>query len=276
MLGAIIGDIVGSRFEFDNHKSKDFSLFGGDGINHARCEYTDDSVMTVAVADALLGRSAGEDDGVFRDRLIGRMHYHGKNRLYAGYGTRFFFWIKDSLSEPYYSWGNGSAMRAAPVGWVSDSLAETERLAKLTAEVTHNHPEGIKGAQAVAAAIWMARSGQSKDQIRKYIEKNYYPEAFRKSLDEIRPTYGFDESCQGTVPEALTAFYESDSFEDALRNAVSLGGDSDTLTDITGGIAEAYYGIPDEIRREAMEFLDDEMRRIAGRFAEVFQKKCTE
>ena len=276
MLGAIIGDIVGSRFEFDNHKSKDFGLFGGDGINHARCEYTDDSVMTVAVADALLGRSAGEDDGVFRDRLIGRMHYHGKNRLYAGYGARFFFWIKDGLSEPYYSWGNGSAMRAAPVGWVSDSLAETERLAKLTAEVTHNHPEGIKGAQAVAAAIWMARSGQSKDQIRKYIEKNYYPEAFRKSLDEIRPTYEFDESCQGTVPEALTAFYESDSFEDALRNAVSLGGDSDTLADITGGIAEAYYGIPDEIRREAMEFLDDEMRRIAGRFAEVFQKKCTE
>ena len=272
MLGAIIGDIVGSRFEFDDHKSKDFELFGNDGVTDIPCEFTDDSVMTVAVADALLGREVQEDDEVFKRRLVEKMHYHGRKRMNAGYGTLFYRWLRDGSTEPYNSFGNGSAMRVAPVGWAAASLAEAEHLAGLSAAVTHNHPEGIKGAQAVAAAIWMARSGRSKEEIQQYIERRYYPKAFQRSLDEIRPEYTFDASCRGTVPVALEAFYEADSFEDALRNAVSMGGDSDTLADITGAVAEAYYGIPSPIRREAIAFLDEEMRRIAVRFAERYQK----
>ena len=272
MFGTIIGDIVGSRFEFDDHKSKDFNLFGNDGILDIPCEYTDDSVMTIAVADALLERKEGESDDVFKKRLVQKLHYHGRQRMNAGFGTLLYRWLRDGSTEPYNSWGNGSAVRVAPVGWVADSLEEAEHIARLTAEVTHNHPEGIKGAQAVAAAIWMARSGKSKEEIRAYMEQEYYPEAFQKRLDEIRPEYAFDVSCRGTVPVALEAFYEADSFEDTLRNAVSVGGDSDTLTGIAAGIAEAYYGIPDPIRREAMAFLDEEMRRIAVRFAERYQK----
>lgn len=275
MLGAIIGDIVGSRFEFDDHKSKDFALFGNDGITAVPCEYTDDSVMTVAVAESLLDRKEGESDDVFKKRLVERMHHHGRKRMNAGFGTLLYRWLRDGSTEPYNSWGNGSAVRVAPVGWVADSLEAAEHIAKLTAEVTHDHPEGIKGAQAVAAAIWMARSGKSKEEIRAYMERRYYPDAFRRRLDEIRPEYDFDVSCRGTVPVALEAFYEADSFEDTLRNAVSVGGDSDTLTGIAAGIAEAYYGIPDPIRREAMAFLDKEMHQIAVRFAERYQKQRT-
>ena len=276
MFGAIIGDIVGSRFEFDDHKSKTFGLFGNDGIMDIPCEYTDDSVMTVAAADALLNRVMQEDDDTFKKRLVEKMHYHGRKRLNAGFGTLLYRWLKDGSTAAYNSWGNGSAARAAPAGWAAHSLEEAERLAGLTAEVTHNHPQGIRGAQAVAAAIWMARRGKDKEAIRKYIEQKYYPNAFLKSLDEIRPDHAFDESCQGTVPVALEAFYESNSFEDALRNAVSVGGDSDTLADIAGGIAEAYYGIPDLIRSEAMAFLDDEMREIVVRFKEKYQKQGTD
>ena len=272
MLGAIIGDIVGSRFEFDDHKSKVFHLFGNDGIMNIPCEYTDDSVLTVAVADALLDREGQEDDEAFKKRLVEKMHYHGRKRMNAGYGPLLYRWLRDESTQPYNSWGNGSAVRVAPVGWFADSLEEAEHIAKLTAEITHNHPEGVRGAQAVAAAIWMARNGKSKEEIRAYMEQKYYPEAFQKRLDELRPEYAFDVSCRGTVPVALEAFYEADSFEDALRNAVSVGGDSDTLTGIAAGIAEAYYGIPDPIRREAMAFLDEEMRRIAVRFAERYQK----
>ena len=272
MFGAIIGDIVGSRFEFDDHKSKVFGLFGNDGVSDIPCEYTDDSVTTIAVADALLDREGLEDDETFKKRLVEKLHCHGRKRMNAGYGTLLYRWLRDGSTEPYGSWGNGSAMRVAPVGWVADSLEEAEHIARLTAEITHNHPEGVKGAQAVAAAIWMARCGNSKEEIRAYMEQKYYPEAFQKRLDELRPEYEFDVSCRGTVPVALEAFYEADSFEDALRNAVSVGGDSDTLADIAGGIAEAHFGIPDPIRREAMTFLDEEMRRIAVRFAERYQK----
>ncbi len=275
MLGAIIGDIVGSRFEFDDRKSKDFALFGNDGLTAVPCEYTGDSVMTVAVADALLEREPRESDEAFQKRLVEKMHYHGRKRMNAGYGTLLYRWLRDGSTEPYNSFGNDSAMRVAPVGWAADSLEEAEHIARLTAEVTHDHPEGVRGAQAVAAAIWMARSGRSKEEIRAYMERKYYPDAFRRRLDEIRPEYAFDASCQSTVPAALEAFYEAESFEDALRNAVSLGGDSDTLAAITGAVAEAYCGIPDPIRREAMAFLDDEMRRIAVRFAERYQKQRT-
>ena len=272
MLGAIIGDIAGSRFEFEDFKSKDFDLFGNDGVTPVRCQYTDDSVMTVAVADTLLGREAGESDRAFKQRLIINMHYHGRKRMNAGYGTQFYCWLRDAKTEPYNSWGNGSAMRVAPVGWVADTLAETVHLAALSAEVTHNHPEGVKGAQAVAAAIWLARNGKTKEEIRRHVEQQYYPDAFAHTLDEIRPGFEFDVSCQGTVPPALEAFYEADGFEDALKNAVSLGGDSDTLAAITGSVAEAFYGIPDPIRREATPFLDDEMRAIAERFRETYKK----
>ncbi len=275
MLGAIVGDIVGSRFEFDDHKSKDFALFGNDGVTAVPCEFTDDSVMTVAVADALLEREPRESDEAFQKRLVEKLRYHGRKRMNAGYGTLFYRWLRDGSAEPYNSFGNGSAMRVAPVGWAAASLAEAEHLAGLSAAVTHNHPEGIRGAQAVAAAIRMARSGKSKEEIRAYLEQNYYPQAFQKRLDELRPEFAFDASCQGTVPAALEAFYEADGFEDALRNAVSLGGDSDTLADIAGALAEAYYGIPDPIRREAMTFLDEEMRTIAVRFAERYRKRCT-
>jgi type I restriction enzyme M protein len=272
LFGAIIGDIVGSRFEFDDLKSKDFNLFGNDGITPVRCQFTDDSVMTIAVAETLLDREAGESDKAFKQRLIINMHYHGRKRMNAGYGTQFYCWLRDAKTEPYNSWGNGSAMRVAPVGWAADTLEETAHLAALSAEVTHNHPEGVKGAQAVAAAIWLARNGYDKEEIRRHVEQQYYPDAFAKTLDEIRPGFEFDVSCQGTVPPALEAFYEADSFTDALKNAVSLGGDSDTLAAITGSVAEAYYGIPDPIRREAMTFLDDEMRDIAVRFQERFQQ----
>ena len=229
MFGAIIGDIVGSRFEFDDHKSKDFKLFGDDGVMDVPCEYTDDSVMTVAVAESLLDRKEGESDEVFKKRLVERMHHHGRKRMNAGYGTLLYRWLRDGSTE-------------------------------------------TKGARAGAGAIWLARHGKGKEEIRRYIERTYYPDAFQRRLDELRPEYAFDASCRGTVPVALEAFYESGSFEDALRNAVSMGGDSDTLSDITGAVAEAYYGIPDPIRREAMTFLDDEMRQIAGRFAERYQK----
>ena len=271
MFGAIIGDIVGSRFEFNDHKSKEFDLFGGDDILPIPCEYTDDSVMTIAVADALLEFDAVDDDEAFKKTLIGKMHHHGRKRMNAGFGKRFYEWLRTSSTEAYNSYGNGSAMRAAPAGWVADSLEETERIAGLTAEVTHNHPEGVKGAQALAAAVWLARMGRSKDEIRTYIEDRYYPEAFSRSLDEIRPDYEFDVSCQGTVPVAMEAFYESADFEDALRCAVSVGGDSDTLADITAAMAEAFYGIPDDIRAAAMTFLDDEMRDVVKRFSDRFQ-----
>ena len=272
MFGAIIGDIVGSRFEFDDYKSKDFQMFGGDGIRTVPCEYTDDTVMTVAVADALLRRRETDSDEAFRKSLVERMHYHGRKRMNAGFGNFFYKWLKEGRTEPYNSFGNGSAMRAAPAGWVAETLEETERIAALTAEVTHNHPEGIKGAQAVAAVIRMARSKKAKDEIRSYIQKTYYPDAFQKTLDEIRPDYEFDASCQGTVPVAITAFLEADSFEDALRNAVSVGGDSDTLANITGGMAEAFFGIPRQIEEEAMTYLDDEMRNVVLRFRQKYQK----
>lgn len=262
MLGAIIGDIVGSRFEFDDHKSKEFELFGGDGITDCACEYTDDSVLTVAVADALLETNPLTDAENFKKVLVEKLHSHTEKRMNAGFGPGFYMWVKNGNTEPYNSYGNGSAMRVSPAAWTAGSLDEAEYIASLTAEVTHNHPEGIKGAKATAAAIFLARSGKSKEDIRHYIEEKYYPDAFAKTLDEIRPGYEYDGSCQGTVPPALVAFYESTDFEDALRNAVSLGGDSDTLTDITGAVAEAYYGIPDDIAEKAISYLDDEMKRI--------------
>jgi len=245
MLGAIIGDIVGSVYEWHNNKTKDFPLFRGD------CFFTDDTVMTVAVAEAINNGGKSND-------FIDSMKAWGRLYPDAGYGGRFGGWVFSDDREPYNSWGNGSAMRISPCAWAYNTLDEVEKAAENCAAVTHNHPEGIKGAQATAAAIFLARKGKSKDEIRTYISEKYGYD-FCRTLDEIRPTYRFNESCQETVPEAIIAFLESNDFEDAIRNAISIGGDSDTLAAITGSIAEAAYGVPEEMRQQALGFLDERL-----------------
>lgn len=256
MLGAIIGDIVGSRFEFDNIKTKDFELF------HKDCMFTDDTVMTLAIAKALLYFTEHKDSKFteFKTHLISTMHKVGNEYPNCGYGGHFADWIIKESTVPYNSCGNGSAMRVSAVGWISNSLPSAEWLAEVTAEVTHNHPEGIKGAKAVAGAIYLARCGKSKDEIKAYIESKYYKLDF--TLDEIRPTYDYEITCQKSVPQAIQAFLESNSFEDAIRNAISIGGDSDTVAAITGSIAEAYYGIDEELRETALSFLDEYLLEI--------------
>ena len=252
MLGAIIGDIVGSVYEWHSVKTKDFPLFG------EKCFFTDDTVMTAAVANALLNGGTADD-------FIDSMKRFGRHYPNSGYGGRFGSWIHSDDREPYNSWGNGSAMRVSPCGWFADALQEAEALAERSAAVTHNHPEGIKGAQATAAAIYLARSKHPKDQIKDYIEKKYKYNLSR-TLDEIRPAYRFNESCKETVPEAIIAFLESSGFEDAIRNAISLGGDSDTLAAITGGIAEAAFGIPKWIRDKAIGYIDTPLREVYDRW----------
>lgn len=250
MLGAITGDTVGSAYEFQNTKEYDFTLFLGNSA------YTDDSVMTMAVAYWLLKDKEHSYPGL-EDIMV----MFGENCPcpMGGYGGGFHTWLfhpedlynygdphGDAPYEPktgrhpYGSWGNGSAMRVSAVGWFFDTLEETERVAAISAAITHNHPEGIKGAQATAAAIWMARNGKTKEEIREYIEKTYGYD-LHKTYEYWHPIYHWESSCQGTVPQAIIAFLDSDNFEDAIRKAVSLGGDSDTLACITGGIAEAYY-----------------------------------
>lgn len=246
MIGAIIGDIVGSRFEFDNIKTKEFELFDKE------CDFTDDSVMTLAIGKALNEYRNGED---FKKHLIKTMHEVGNKYPNCGYGGLFLDWMTYKETEPYNSCGNGSAMRVSAVGWYAKSLEEAEEIAKMTADVTHNHPEGIKGAQAVAVAIYLARIGEDKETIKKYIEDNYYTLDF--TLDEIRPTYDYEITCQKSVPQAIKAFLEAESFEDTIRNAISIGGDSDTVAAIAGSIAEAYYEIDEDIKETALSYLDD-------------------
>lgn len=263
MTGAIIGDVVGSRFEFDNYKSKDFEMF------HTECDFTDDSVMTIAIAKALTQHETITDYEAFRKELIKVMHDVGNRYPYCGFGGRFFDWILFRRTEPYNSFGNGSAMRVSPVGWFANSLEECEKLAKATAEVTHNHPEGIKGAVSVAGAIYLARTGHTMDEIKEYVSKFY---AIDFTLGEIRDDYDFYEICQKSVPQAFEAFFESTSFEDAIRNAISIGGDSDTIAAITGSIAEAYYGVDEEMKETALSYLDDYLLEIAENFIEKFMK----
>lgn len=250
MLGAIIGDIIGSVHEFIGTKSADFELFTPE------CTFTDDTVLTVAVADCLM-------TGAF---------YADKFREYTlayptrGYGLGFLQWVHSGKREPYGSWGNGSAMRVSPVGFALDDLESVLSEAKRSAEVTHDHPEGIKGAQATAAAIFLARNGSSKDEIRDYISRIFEYD-MNRTVEEIRPDYTFDVSCQGTVPEAVIAFLDSNGYEDAVRLAVSLGGDADTLACITGGIAEAFYGgVPRDIEQHGISLLDDKLRKTVRRF----------
>lgn len=262
MYGAILGDMIGAPYEFDRgNKTKDFEMFND------RVSFTDDSVMTIAVADALMRISSDADDDDVKTAVIQSMQKWGKRYPWAGYGQRFFIWLSKKNPQPYGSWGNGSAMRVSSVGWLYNSLEETRRYARLTAEVTHNHPEGIKGAEAVASAIFMARNGASKDEIKKYIIQEFDYDLSR-TCDEIRPEYYHIESCQETVPEALTAFMEGADFEDVIRTAVSLGGDCDTLTCIAASIGEAFYGLPDNMKDECRKRLPKDMLRILDRFDE--------
>ena len=266
MLGAILGDMVGSPFEFDrnNHKSKDFPLLS------ERSHFTDDTVMTLAVARGLM---AGQGDA---QKTFAEVRYEmrrlGKAYLDAGYGGMFRRWLRAEHPQPYGSFGNGSAMRVAAAGWLFDTLDKTLEMAKATAEVTHNHPEGIKGAQATAAAIFLARTGHSKPEIRQYVEQTFGYDLSR-TCDEIRPGYRHVETCQQTVPEAIIAFLESTGFEDAPRNAVSLGGDSDTLACITGGIAEAFYGMPQELRAETLKRLPEDLRAAYELFRQNLERR---
>ena len=267
MYGAILGDIIGSPFEFDRgDKTKDFKLFS------RRSHFTDDSVMTLAVCEALL--KVGQDVTVkeIEDAVISSMQSWGRRYPHAGYGGYFRRWLTARHPEPYNSYGNGSAMRVSAVGWLYDSLEKTRTVAKATANVTHNHPEGIKGAEATASAIFMARNGSSKEEIKKYIENEFHYDLHR-TLNEIRPGYHMDETCQKTVPEAIIAFLEAKDFEDAIRNAVSLGGDTDTLGAITGSIAEAYYGIPEWLITECRKRINKDMRIILDDFNDVLSNQ---
>ncbi len=258
MIGAIFGDIVGSVYEFRNHKSKNFRLF-----KLKTNRYTDDSIMTLAVAKALLDFDKEKGIPHFRETLIDTMHRIGMEYPSVGYGRGFNRWLKTKCREPYNSLGNGSAMRVSPVAWYAKTLEETLLLAEASADVTHNHPEGIKGAQATAGAIFLARQGASKEEIAEFFAQ-YYTIDF--TLDEIRPTYRFDVTCMGTVPPAMQAFLEATDFEDAIRNAISVGGDSDTLAAITGSIAEAFFGMTAEQTEKALSYLDPSLRQIADDF----------
>ena len=256
MLGAIIGDIVGSRFEWHNIKKKDFRFF------RFNCFATDDSIITLALAKAIMESQADWSD--LSDNAVKYMQAIGRHYPNCGYGGHFHEWIFSDSPEPYNSYGNGAAMRVSAAGFVAKTLDEAKLISKKITEVTHNHPEGLKGAEATAVAIFLARSGKPIFEIKDYIDKHYYPMDF--TLNEIRPHYRFDVSCQGTVPEALMSFFESRNFEDAIRNAISLGGDSDTLAAICGGVAQAYYGIPSQIREKALTYLDASLLEILTEF----------
>jgi len=250
MIGAIAGDIIGSVYEHRRIKTKEFPLFD------PRCRFTDDTVLTVAVADAILTGQPYQQSL----RVIGRRYPQ------AGYGGAFIQWLFTDAPLPYESWGNGSAMRVSPVGFAFSTQEEVLEQARMSAEVSHSHPEGIKGAQATALAVFLARTGIGKEAIRTRVAERFGYD-MNRSVDGIRPGYAFDVSCQGTAPEAIIAFLDSESYEDAIRNAVSLGGDSDTLACITGGIAEAYYGgVPEHIREDALKRLTPDLVAVVDDF----------
>ena len=260
MYVAILGDIIGSPYEFDrnNYKAKDFPLFSG------RSQFTDDTVMTLAAAKALL-ETQGEDDEAVKAALVREMQRIGRHYPNSGYGVRFADWLYADAPKPYGSFGNGSAMRVSSAAWLYDDMDSVLHAAELTSAVTHDHPEGVKGAQATAAAILLARTGHGKAEIRAYIEQSFGYDLSR-TCDAIRPVYRHVESCQETVPEAIIAFLESTDFEDAIRTAVSLGGDSDTLAAITGSIAEGFYGVPDALKEECRARLSPELLSILLQF----------
>ena len=259
MIGAIIGDIAGSIYEFNNIKTTDFPIISED------CFFTDDTVMTIAVAEALI--KGGRNEEKTEKEMVKSMKKYGKLYPDAGYGGYFYDWICSSDPKPYNSFGNGSAMRVSPVAWFFHSLEKVEKYAEISAKVTHDHEEGIKGAKATAAAIYLARNGRTKDYIKRYIELKYRYD-FSKTLDEIRPEYSFDVTCQGTVPVALQVFFEAESFEDTLRKAISMGGDSDTLAAIACSIAEGFYPVPAEIKERAIAKLDKKLLSMLKKWDE--------
>ena len=258
MIGAIIGDMVGSIYEFDNIKTKDFPFFS------PKSHFTDDTVMTIAVCAALLNIKEYNEDSV-KDNVIKAMKDFGRRFNKVGYGPKFKEWIEGEDTVPYHSFGNGSAMRVSSAGWLFTTIEETRRVARWTAEVTHNHIEGIKGAEAVASAIYLARTSHTRDDIKRYIVENFGYDLNRE-IDVIRMDYSFDVSCQGSVPEAILCFLESKSFEDCIRNAVSIGGDSDTIAAIAGSIARAFYDVPVLFEVEAKSRLDPVMVTVLDRF----------
>ena len=258
MLGAIFGDIVGSVYEFNNTADLHFPLLS----RYSRP--TDDSIMTLAVARALM-ETWGQPDDAIRAALVREMRDFGARYPNGGYGGRFSNWLAADDPQPYGSFGNGSAMRVSPVGWLCGTMEDTLHLARLTAEVTHNHPEGIKGAQAIAAGVFLARAGQDKDAILRSLTERFHYDLTR-TLDEIRPTYGFYEICQKSVPEAIRAFYEGETYEDVIRRAVALGGDSDTIACMAGALAEAYYGMPEAFQKEALARMDSFQRGVVRDF----------
>lgn len=262
MIGAIVGDIVGSRFEFNNYRAKDFELFAKE------CFATDDSIMTLAIAKALLESQSFQDleaKTVYYMQLIGRPYPH------CGYGGRFYDWMYSVHPKPYHSFGNGAAMRVSACAYVAQSLEQALLLSDIVTGVSHNHEEGLKGARATCAAIYLALHGSSLEQIKEHIVQHYYALDF--TIDGIRDSYCFNETCQETVPQALEAFFESHNFEDAIRIAISVGGDSDTLAAITGSLAEAYYGVPLVIRTKAISYLDERLLTVLNEFESRYPGK---
>ncbi|MBH8563037.1 ADP-ribosylglycohydrolase family protein [Nostoc sp. CENA67] len=262
MLGAIAGDIIGSVYEGKNFKIKDFPLF------NRECRFTDDTVLTVAVADVILNANKF----VYTSKYTEQFQWYYRRYAYAGYGRNFREWAKSNSNEPYKSYGNGAAMRVSPIGFAFNDLDTVLREAQRSAEVTHSHPEGIKGAQAIAAAIFLARLGEDKVGIKSYIQATFGYD-LRQTLNQIRPTYQYDSSCQGSVPQAIIAFLESTDFEDAIRNAVSIGGDSDTIACMTGAIAQAFYGgVPEAIAQLTLSHLNEHLCTVTEKFMFQF---CT-
>ena len=268
MIGAIIGDIVGSRFEFDNIKTKEFDFFTPE------CRFTDDTVMTLAIAKSIL--EADRDWDKLGGLAVKNMRELGRQYCYDEYGLSFREWLYSDDMGAYNSFGNGAAMRVSPCGYAANSIEEAKLLSRIVTEVTHNHPEGIKGAEAVAVCVFLIRAAEGRDYIehrnyiRKYVQKHYYSVKF--DLHSIRASYDFDETCQNTVPQAIRAYLESGGFEGAVRNAVSIGGDSDTLAAITGSIAGAAYGVPIKIRKQALTFLDERLTNILLDFESVYTR----
>ncbi|MFZ9197699.1 MAG: ADP-ribosylglycohydrolase family protein [Bacilli bacterium] len=261
MIGAIVGDIVGSIYEWDNKKSKEFKFLTKENF------FTDDTVMTLAIAKALL--HLDKDLKSWQKLLINEMRNIGLKHPASGYGRGFMLWLLSKNPKPYHSYGNGAGMRISPVAYVGYTLDEVTFLSRIVTEVTHDHPEGIKAAEAIAVATFMARKKFTKIQIKKHLQKYYYPLNF--TLHEIRPTYSFDETAQGSTPQAIVAFLESNDFEDAIRNAISIGGDSDTIAAMTGAIAGAFYGIPKPIEEKTLSYLTKDLLDIVVAFKQKYR-----
>ncbi|MDR1872558.1 MAG: ADP-ribosylglycohydrolase family protein [Deltaproteobacteria bacterium] len=268
MFGAIIGDIAGSRFEGRrrNYKAEDFELF------HERCHPTDDTVMTLAIGLAIMAAQSYRGQppietyyAVLKAQAVRTTRELGRRYIHSGYGRGFKGWLLSDFPTPYNSYGNGAAMRISPVGFAATTEEEVVAMSRAVTEITHNHEEGLKGAESVAMAIFLARNGATKADIQKRIELNYYPLDFM--IDDIRPTYSFDSSCQGSVPQAIKCFLEATSFEGAIRKAISIGGDSDTIGAITGSIAEAFYGVPKDLKETAYNRLDDFERSLYDKWS---------